>query len=141
MFSILQATGNLARITKLSPGSIRVKLLLAMQPVAEAKSALMKARPVYLSREDHIEAHFLICFVALVIARLLVVRLGNKFSIPKIVESLNRASGSRLEENWFVFNHTDEVTSAVGKLLNVDLSRKYLKLAEIKKILGATKKS
>lgn len=101
----------------------------------------LKARPVYLSREDHIEAHFLICFVALVIARLLVVRLGNKFSIPKIVESLNRASGSRLEENWFVFNHTDEVTSAVGKLLNVDLSRKYLKLAEIKKILGATKKS
>jgi len=101
----------------------------------------LKTRPVYLSREDHIEAHFLICFVALVIARLLVLRLGNKFSIPKIVESLNRASGSRLEENWFVFNHTDEITSAVGKLLDVDLSRKYLKLGEIKKILGATKKT
>ena len=99
----------------------------------------LKARPVYLSREDHIKAHFLICFVALVIARLLVVRLGNKFSIPKIVESLNRASGSRLEENWFVFNHADEVTSAVEESLNVDLSRKYLKLGEIKKILGATK--
>lgn len=99
----------------------------------------LKTRPVYLSRENHIEAHFLICFVALVIVRLLAVRLGKKFSIPKIVESLNRASGSRLEENWFVFNHADEVTSAVGKLLNVDLSRKYLKLAEIKKILGATK--
>jgi len=99
----------------------------------------LKSRPVYLSREDHIEAHFLICFVALVIARLLVVRLGNKFSIPKIVESLNRASGSRLEENWYVFNHADEVTRAVGESLNVDLNRKYLKLGEIKKILGATK--
>jgi transposase len=99
----------------------------------------LKSRPVYLSREDHIEAHFLICFVALVIARLLVVRLGNKFSIPKIVESLNRASGSRLEENWYVFNHTDEITRAVGESLNVDLSRKYLKLGEIKKFLGATK--
>jgi transposase len=99
----------------------------------------LKSRPVYLSREDHIEAHFLICFVALVIARLLVVRLGNKFSIPKIVESLNRASGSRLEENWYVFNHADKITRAVGESLNVDLSRKYLKLGEIKKILGATK--
>jgi thiol-disulfide isomerase/thioredoxin len=99
----------------------------------------LKSRPVYLSREDHIGAHFLICFVALVIARLLVVRLGNKFSIPKIVASLNRASGSRLEENWFVFNHTDEVTSAVGNMLDVNLNRKYLTLGEIKIIMGATK--
>ncbi len=97
-------------------------------------------RPVYLSRHDHIEAHFLICFVALVIARLLVLRLCNKYSIPRIVESLNRASGSRLEENWFVFNYADEITRSVGELLGVDLSRKYLILGEIKKILGATKK-
>jgi len=101
----------------------------------------LKTRPVYLSRQDHIKAHFLICFVALVIARLLVLRLGNKFSIPKIVESLNRASGSLFEENWFVFNHTDEVIRSVGELLGVDLSRKYLKLGEIKKILGSTKRA
>ena len=100
----------------------------------------LEARPVYLSRNDHIEAHFLICFVALVIARLLVLRLGSKYSIPRIVESLNRASGSRLEENWFVFNYADEITRSVGELLGVDLSRKYLILGEIKKILGATKK-
>jgi len=101
----------------------------------------LKTRPVYLSREDHIEAHFLTCFVALVIARLLVLRLGNKFSIPKIVESLNKASGSRLEENWYVFNHVDEITNAVGEMLDIDLSRKYLTLGEIKKFLGATKKT
>jgi len=100
----------------------------------------LEARPVYLSRNDHIEAHFLICFVALVIVRLLVLRLANKYSIPRIVESLNRASGSRLEENWFVFNYADEITRSVGELLGVDLSRKYLILGEIKKILGATKK-
>ena len=99
----------------------------------------LETRPVYLSRNDHIEAHFLICFVALVIARLLVLRLGSKYSIPRIVESLNRASGSRLEENWFVFNYADEITRSVGELLGVDLSRKYLILGEIKKILGATK--
>ncbi len=101
----------------------------------------LKTRPVYLSRQDHIKAHFLICFVALVIARLLVLRLGNKFSIPKIVESLNRASGSLFEENWFVFNHADEITRSVGETLGVDLSRKYLKLGEIKKILGSTKRA
>ena len=101
----------------------------------------LETRPVYLSRHDHIEAHFLTCFVALVIARLLVLRLGYKYSIPRIVESLNRASGSRLEENWFVFNHTDEITRSVGELLGVDISRKYLRFGGNLKYFGRNKKS
>jgi hypothetical protein len=51
----------------------------------------LAARPVYLSRNDHIQAHFLICFIALVIVRLLALSLGNKYSIPAIVESLKQA--------------------------------------------------
>jgi hypothetical protein len=101
----------------------------------------LAARPVYLSRNDHIQAHFLICFVALVILRLLALRLGNKYSIPSIVESLNKASGSLLEENWYVFDYADEITKAINESLGVDLNHKYLRLGEIKKILGATKKS
>ena len=62
----------------------------------------LEVRPVYLSRHDHIQAHFLICFVALVIIRLLALLLGNKYSIPRIVESLNKASVCRqvLEQAW-----------------------------------------
>jgi transposase len=101
----------------------------------------LAARPVYLSRNDHIQAHFLICFVALVIVRLLALRLKNKYTIPSIVESLNKASGSRLEENWYVFDHADEITKTINEILGVDLDRKYLRLGEIKKILGTTKKT
>jgi transposase len=101
----------------------------------------LESRPVYLSIQNHIGAHFLVCFVALVIARLLALRLANQYSIARIVESLNKASGSRLEENWFVFNHADEITKDINDVLGVDLSRKYLKLGDIKKILGATKKA
>ncbi len=101
----------------------------------------LEARPVYLSRRDHIQAHFLICFVSLIIARLLAQRLGNKYSISKIAESLNKASGSHLEENWYVFNHADEITEAITEKLGVDLSSKYLRLGDIKKILGSTKKA
>lgn len=100
----------------------------------------LEARPVYLSRNDHIQAHFLICFVALVIARLLALCLGNKYSVTRILESLNKSSGSHLEENWYVFDHADEITKAITELLGVDLSHKYLRLGDIKKILGATKK-
>ena len=83
----------------------------------------------------------MICFVALVIARLLALNLENKYSVTKIVESLNRASGSLFEENWYVFDYTDEITKAITEKMGVDLNRKYLKVGEIKKMIGATKKA
>lgn len=101
----------------------------------------LETRPVYLSREDHIQAHFLICFVALILIRLLVLVLDNRFSVPKIVDSLGKASGSLLEENWYVFDYADEVTEAIAETLGVDLGRKYLRLGEIKSMIGATKKT
>lgn len=44
----------------------------------------LETRPVYVSRQDHIEAHFLICFVALVLARLLEKSLNGKYSVPAL---------------------------------------------------------
>jgi transposase len=100
----------------------------------------LEARPVYLSREDHIQAHFLICFVALAIVRILEHRLSGTYSVSAIIESLCSVSCSRLEENWYVFNYADEITEAIREKLGLDLSRKYLRLGEIKRILGGTKK-
>ena len=99
----------------------------------------LESRPVYLSREDHIQAHFLICFIALVIARLLVHCLGNKYSVSRVVESLNQTMAIPLEENWYVLHHADEITNTVKEMMGIDLERKYLRLCDIKKILGATK--
>lgn len=47
-----------------------------------------KARPVYLSREDRIRAHFITCFIALLIHRLLEKKLEEKFSCEEIIECL-----------------------------------------------------
>ena len=101
----------------------------------------LESRPVYLSREDHIQAHFLICFVALVLVRLLAHVLGNKHSVPKIIDSLSQASCSFLEENWYVFDYADEVIRTIAETLDIDLRRKYLRYGEIKKMLAATKKA
>lgn len=101
----------------------------------------LKTRPVYLSRHDHIQAHFLICFVSLIIARLLALSLDNKYSVTRIVESLNKSSGSHLESNWYLFDYVDEITKAITETFGVDLCRKYYALGDIKKILGDTKKT
>ena len=47
-----------------------------------------KARPVYLQKEDRIKAHFLTCFIALVIYRLLEKRLDEKYTCEKVIHTL-----------------------------------------------------
>jgi hypothetical protein len=50
------------------------------------------ARPVFVSRNEHIRAHFLICFVALLIVRILQHRMGgNALSAGRIARALNAA--------------------------------------------------
>jgi len=47
-----------------------------------------EARPVYLSREDRIRAHFLICYLSLLIYRLLEKKLENKYTSTQIITAL-----------------------------------------------------
>lgn len=47
-----------------------------------------KSRPVYLSREDRIKAHFTTCFLALVIFRYLEKKLNEDYTAEQIIETL-----------------------------------------------------
>ena len=100
-----------------------------------------ETRPVYLSRKDRIEAHFLICFIALVIVRILEKLLNYKFSTSNLTESLSNISCSPLEENWYLFDYHDEIISEINKIMGINLNYKYLRFGDIKKILANTKKS
>jgi len=100
----------------------------------------LETRPVYVSTKDHIAAHFLICFIALTLLRILENQLDNEFSSSKIAESLSKTIGYPLQENWYHFAHADEVTKAIEKKMGIPLSNKFLMTGEIRKILGATKK-
>jgi hypothetical protein len=101
----------------------------------------LEARPVYLSREDRIQAHFLICFIALTLVRILERKLGGKFAASRVIDSLKKVSCSYLEEGWYLFDYADDVTDEISNTMGIPLGKKYLRLGEIKKILGDTKKS
>lgn len=98
------------------------------------------ARPVYLSRDDHINAHFLVCFLALTIARLTEIRLGNKYPFSRIVETLRSVSCSYIDQNHFVFDYADEITDDISKVFGFNFGKKFMTLREIKKNLGISKK-
>ncbi len=101
---------------------------------------MLEARPVYVSREDRIGAHFLTCFIALVIMRVMQKKTDRRYSAHKIVECLNRISCSIEHENVYLFDYRSEISDAIGAALNIDFTRKRLRLADIKNILATSKK-
>ena len=98
-------------------------------------------RPVYVSTKEHIEAHFLTCYLALVLSRVLQHKLDKKYSVGKILESLSKCNCQNLEENIYRFNYYDTVLKEIGEVINVDFSLKNRTLQNIKENLALSKKS
>lgn len=100
----------------------------------------LEARPVFVSREEHIQSHFLTCFIALTIARIIEHKLEHKYSVGRILESLAKAECTHLKQNYYLFDYFDEVLESMSPLFHIDFSKRERTLGEIRKILGATKK-
>lgn len=98
-------------------------------------------RPVYVSRKEHIESHFLTCYIAFVLSRVLQHKLDKKYSVGKILENLGKYNCSNIHENYYLFNYYDTVLKDIGLATNIDFSLKNRSLQDIKKILASTKKS
>lgn len=94
-----------------------------------------RARPVYLRTENHINAHFLICFVSLLILRVLEYKLDKKYSVKKIRDSLISYSCSHLDQNYYLFDYRDEILQSLEGVFGIDLGNKIMAKSEIKKIL------
>lgn len=95
----------------------------------------LEARPVRVSLAEHIESHFLICFVSLLIIRLVESRLENKFSFIKIIDAIRNYTSVNLEHDIYVQSFRNDVIKAFEKQFDIDLSQKYLTLSNIKQIL------
>ena len=65
-----------------------------------------EARPVYLQRDDRIEAHFLTCFIALMIYRILEKKLGDKFTCEEIIKTLREMDMRKVGEHGYIPSYT-----------------------------------
>ena len=96
----------------------------------------LEARPVWVSRADHIESHFLTCFIALVIIRLLEIKFNNKYSFKKIIETVRNYTSSHIEHDVYLQSFRNDVIKDIENVFSIDLSKKFLTLSQIKKIFN-----
>ena len=94
----------------------------------------LESRPVYVWTPEHIEAHFLTCFISLVIIRLLENKLENKYSTKQIIEALKNFTSSHIEHDVYKQNNYNKIIKQFSDIYNLNLEKKYRTLSEIKKI-------
>ena len=99
-----------------------------------------KARPVYLSRDDRITAHFMICFIALAIYRLLEKRLGECYTCTEIIQGLRDMSFLEIKGEGFVPTYTrNDFTDSLHDVFGFRTDYQILAKQQMKKIFNITK--
>ena len=87
------------------------------------------SRPVYHHKESRIKAHFLICYTALLIYRLLEVKLDrNKthFTTEQIIETLQNMNVVNCSDMYYQACYTgSDVLDSLEQLFDLKLNRKY----------------
>lgn len=99
-----------------------------------------KARPVYLSRDDRIIAHFTACFIALIVFRLLEKKLGDNYTYCDIIENLrdmnfHEVKGEGYLPSYTRTDFTDDLHDAFGFSTDYEI----VKTKQMKNIFKITK--
>lgn len=72
------------------------------------------ARPVFLHRDNRIKAHFLTCFISLMVYRILEKQLGEKYTCEEIISTLSRMNMRKVSDYGYIPNYTrTELTDAL----------------------------
>lgn len=99
------------------------------------------ARPVYLSREERIRAHFLICFLALLHFRLLQRELKNHYTTEQLLRTLKGIKFADIEEQGFqpVYER-QEITDALHEACGFRTDYQFITKRKMKEIQKKSKR-
>jgi transposase len=100
-----------------------------------------KARPVYLSRDDRIKAHFTTCFLALTLYRYLEKRLDERFTTNDIVSGLRDMNFCSVPSEGYIPTYTrSNFTDALHEAFGFKTDYQIVSNKMMKKIFRDTKK-
>jgi len=100
-----------------------------------------EARPVYVRREDRIKAHFLTCYVSLLVYRLLETKIGTTYTCEQIIQTLRDMKLTRIsKDNGYIPSYTrTELTDILHKTFGFRTDYEYISKAHLRTIIKDTK--
>lgn len=91
----------------------------------------LESRPVYVWTEKHIQAHFLTCFIALILIRLLQYRTNWAMSPTRMINALNSAKATHLQDDYYRLQENSDMRE-LNNLLGHDWQKGIVKFEELK---------
>lgn len=100
-----------------------------------------KSRPVYLSNENRIKAHFTTCFLSLYLYRYLEKELEEKYTTSEILKTLKNMNLVIEKDNYYspIYTRTD-LTDKLHDFLGYRTDYEIISKQNIEKIIKSTKK-
>lgn len=107
----------------------------------EIMKSEFKARPVYLSRKDRITAHFMTCFTALIIYRILEKKLNEKYTCSEIISTLREMNMLISPGDGYIPSYTrTDLTDDLHNRFGFRTDYQIISQRNMKKICTQTKK-
>lgn len=98
------------------------------------------ARPVYLQNENRIKAHFLICFLALLIYRFLEKNLNCKYTCEEVLETLKAMNFAEVQEQGFIpLYKRDAITDALHETCGFQTDYQFITRSKMRTIQKISK--
>ena len=91
----------------------------------------LEGRPVYVWTKNHIEAHFLICYLSLVFMRILQYKLQYRYSAEAIQKALREANIQLINQEIYVVTRQADEFHAIEKLFQVSFDQAYATKKEL----------
>lgn len=98
------------------------------------------ARPVYLSRDDRITAHFTTCFLALAVYRYFEKKIGHGYTCSELIEQLKSMKFHKVSEGYMPAYKRTDLTDEIHEKFGFRTDYQIIPYADMKKIIKATKK-
>jgi len=100
-----------------------------------------QARPVYLKRQERIVAHFITCFISLILYRYLEKKLDNRYTVSQIIDTLQEMNFVKHEGKGYQPTYTrTELTDALHGAFGFCTSKEIVPVRKMKKICADTKR-
>src|SRR5690625_3396945 len=100
-----------------------------------------RARPVFLQKDERIKAHFLTCFLSLLIYRILEKKLEEDYSSNKIISTLKNMNVKELDGEGYIPVYTrTEITDSLHNIFNFRTDYQITSQKNMREILRKTKK-
>lgn len=127
--------GNIEEIIKIN------KQRLEIEENFRIMKTEFEARPVYVRRDDRIKAHFMTCYISLLLYRLLEKKIGNSYTTEQIIETLRSMKMTLLNTaNGYVPSYTrTEITNSLHKTFGFRTDYEFIKKSTMRSIIKQTK--